>query len=620
MAWVFPRHFFTLSSMQLNPDQQRAVECNDNCLIVACPGSGKTRLVVQKCARLLRLNPSEKIILVSFTRDSVAELRHRIATELRSNIPATCVIATFDSLAIRQLRRSYAGSTFPKLIMGDLAHSYFLRAFKRAGRKDFKSQDEAYRIFQQLNTQMGLVADPKSAEGKLYRRYKESLVAHNLIDMPGVHQAVVEGLFTGAIPTFGASHMMIDEFQDVDRYQYEWIMCHRNAGVKITAVGDDDQSIYAFRNALGVQGMNEFRETPGTETIFLSINYRCKNEIVGYAESIITAADDRIPKKLLASRGEGGIVNIASYLHGSSEAESVCSAITSILASEGLSEPRPGMFGVLARTNDLLDACEAKLTAAGIPVRRASGDSIWESKPVCFFLNFLDSLATGGGVGIDQVLSYAFGYSKDMDEVHRQIGTQTHLLLSEETKLDLTALSQRGQRVMESFSEGAPLWKSYARSEDKDAVDHAINLASDWLLEHCTGQADPVLLRIASESLTDRFSGTLRERLGKIRFMIGLKGGDKGGVDGFVYLTTMHGSKGLEFNHVWLISVNDQVIPSPRSPIADELRLFYVAATRAKDALYISYTGKASSFIAPSDEESPDPQGDEVCEYPELIV
>jgi len=574
--------------LQLNAEQQLAVETNDNCLVVACPGSGKSRLIVTKATSILRTDQNAKVILVSFTRDSTAELRHRVSTELRGPIPKNCVISTFDSLTLQQLRRSYGQqSLIPRLIMGDEANSYFIRVFKRFENGTFKSFQDAKERLEYERGLMDFVADENTPEGSLYIQYNELLGIHNVIDMAGVHRYVVEGLYIGSIAPYGATHMLVDEFQDVDQSQLEWILCHESAGVKITAVGDDDQSIYGFRSALGVQGMLDFARRAKAKKIFLTTNYRCHSEIVSYAESMIKRAESRIDKALLSAKGPGGSVSITGYESEEDEAHGVVTSIMATMSDSGSGLLKPGQYCILARTNSLLDSFDALLTAENIPVKRASGKSFWESKPACFLLNFFDSLKSGTTLGVDQILSFALDYGSDVDMLHDRI-SDLNMLMEGSVKVVLKPFSAKGKRIISSFCKVAPSVLQGARSNTEEGAEEAIVGIFDWLDQHCAKKGDRTILSIANKALL-KMKGSLHERVKRIKSLIRIDESKECQEEGRVFLCTMHGSKGLEFDNVWLVCVNKGIIPDTRVKLDDELRLFYVAITRAKNRLAITY-------------------------------
>jgi|JI10StandDraft_1071094.scaffolds.fasta_scaffold08725_6 superfamily I DNA/RNA helicase len=572
----------------LNAEQQLAVESDGNCLVVACPGSGKSRLIVTKATSILRTDQSAKVILVSFTRDSTAELRQRVSTELRGPIPKNCVISTFDSLTLQQMRRSYGqGSSPPRLIMGDEATAYFIRVFKRFENGSFKSFQDAKERLEHERGLIDFVPDEETPQGSLYAQYNELLTINNVIDMAGVHRYVVEGLYMGTIMPYGATHIMVDEFQDVDQSQLEWILCHETAGAKITAVGDDDQSIYGFRSALGVQGMLDFAKRAKAKKIFLKTNYRCHAEIVSYAESMIKRADTRIDKALLSARGPGGSVSITGYESEEDEVHGVVTSIMATMSDSGSTLMKPNQYCILARTNSLLDSFDALLTAENIPIKRAQGKSFWESKPACFLLNFFESLKSGTTFGIDQTLSFALDYSSDVDTLH-EIISDLNLLMEGSIKLVLKPFSAKGKRIISSFCKIAPLVLEGARSNTEEGAEDAIVKIFEWLNQHCAKKGDLTILSIAEKALL-RMKGSLHERVKRIKSLIRIDESKDSQDEGRVFLCTMHGSKGLEFDNVWLVCINKGVIPDPRVKLDDELRLFYVAITRAKNRLAITY-------------------------------
>lgn len=580
--------------MLLNPEQQRAVENDGNCLIVACPGSGKTRLLVSKTARLLRRDPSARIILVSFTRDSVIELRSRIAHELQAKIPKNCVVSTFHSLALNQLRRSLkVNESLPRLVTGDVQMAYLLRAV-RAHNDGSYDQETACALIEANRAALDYIPEADSVIGRMIAEYERQLSRHRSMDMSDILTRVVRGLFDGSVAPFAADYLMIDEFQDTDEVQYQWLLCHHSAGSRVTAVGDDDQSIYGFRRALGCAGMRRFAEETGAETIFLGTNYRCHDEILRTGELLIEACVNRIEKTLHAARGKGGIVELAALDEASDEAEFVTLDIQRTIMERRIAPLSYGKLAVLARNNHQLDLLEANLSSANVPYYRTT-KSFWESYPVNIFLHFLDSFSKDDdNSGIDLFLEFILNNAADFEELHRQAGIQMHHLITQQITLDYSRLTKVNRERLRSFINFLSDWKQRLKSPDERIHSEFIAVIATWIEEMTSRKSRSIGL--AASSIEKSFTGTISDRVSRIReqaFQNSKKNLDRSGV----FLTTMHGSKGLEFDCVWIIGVNHNIIPSEKSDIEEERRLLYVASTRAKDQLTITSGGVPSPFF-----------------------
>lgn len=580
--------------MLLNPEQQKAVEHDGDCLVVACPGSGKTRLLVSKTARILRQNPNARIILVSFTRDSVAELRSRIAHELQGQIPKNCVVSTFHSLALNQLRRSLKpGERLPKLITGDVQFAYMLRAF-RAHNDGSYDQETAFALIESMRSTLDYIPESDSVIGKMVGEYQKQLSRHRSMDMSDILIKVVHGLFDGSVAPFGATHLLIDEFQDVDEIQYQWLICHHDAGCKVTAVGDDDQSIYGFRRALGCDGMRRFAEETQAETIFLGTNYRCHDEILRAGELLILGCENRIDKTLEAARGPGGLVQLAAFDDAANEAAFVAKDIQRTIMEKRVAPLTYGKMAILTRNNHQLDLIETSLTAHQVPYFRTT-KSFWESYPVNIFLHFLDSLTREhDNAGIDLFLEFVLNHAGDFDELHRQAGIQMHSLIKRQILLDYSKFTKINREKLQSLLSLLSDWQPRLRNPDEHVHTDFLNVISEWVTDMTNRNSKPIGL--AASSIAKSYSGTLQDRISQIK-LLSMRGSQKDNDRSGVFLTTMHGSKGLEFNHVWLVGVNHGTMPSEKGDLEEERRLLYVAATRAKDDLTISAANVPSEFF-----------------------
>lgn len=599
--------------MILNPEQEQAVNCDENCLIVACPGSGKTRLLVEKTARILRRNPLAKIILVSFTRDSVTELRVRISKEIQNTVPKNCVISTFHSLALQQIRRSLThGQVLPKLITGEIQNYYLRQAFNKFNRNEYEFET-AVSLIENARGSLDYLPETDSTIGKMVHEYNNLLKKNKMMDMTDILIRVVNGLFDGSILPFAADYICIDEFQDSDETQLQWLLCHHAIGCKLTAVGDDDQSIYGFRRSLGYEGMKRFAAETNAKIIYLGTNYRCRSEILAAGESIIISNRNRLAKKLVAEKGCGGVLKTQAFNTSLIEADELAKDILATASDFSISYYDYGTFAILVRNNYQLDEIERALCAVGIPYFRAS-KSFWEAYPVCHTIDFLSYLSKENTKSdVEIFISWLVNDNKDMEYLRNGLGQKFKSALSGQIEPDLRGVSPNTARKIISLQ--ALVKECRQHQDDFEGATATLSAVKTWLETYMDHKSYLEMVNAAVKSITESYKGSLSDRLKTIKLST-LANTKKNEERVGVFLTTMHGSKGLEFNHVWVAGVNSGVIPAekqtapkrdagfaPEPPAItkvdyeEERRLLYVAATRAKETLTITCSGNPSSFF-----------------------
>ncbi len=576
--------------MQLNREQAQCVDNDGHCLVVACPGSGKTRVITHKIEALLSRHPEARICGVTFTRDSAAELSTRVIEligEARFNL--SCRIGTFHSLAIRQLRNHK--------LLGNIASpaqqtALVIRAMSQS--KFAGNLEEAIQLIEAGKT--AFTAHPSHDE-PLYLVYSEILARQKLVDLYDILRDSVQFMRDGSIHPYPVKFMLVDEFQDTDNVQLAWVMEHVKAGTNATCVGDDDQSIYSWRGALGNAGMTHFKDTCDAELITLGQNFRSHREILELADTIIRADLQRIPKVLEAANGPGGKV----VMHRAGTIFNEAEILVDFIASEAVPLTPPtklfthtvpeGAWAILARGRKYLDVVESELQTRQIQFRRAASDSLWNRAPYLQLLTILRSIQNGTVEGVDDALHYALSNRIDasaahaaMDKLHTIMGDKlTHIMDGHLPPNIDTIFVAEEAKVLKDFALVASGWRRalFAREHQR-----AINSVARWLGSFEIDEAKQKLLEKMGEYLAS-LKGSINERVNAVSQRENKSNKDKCGV----LLTTMHSSKGLEFDQVWIVGCNDTVIPSPKSiNLAEERRLLYVAATRAKRVLHLSAT------------------------------
>ncbi|MGH8785033.1 MAG: ATP-dependent helicase [Cupriavidus necator] len=559
---------------ELNAAQREVVELRRHCVAVACPGAGKTKTIATKAAMLLS-EPNATVGAVTFSKDAAVELRDRIATLAAGGAKKRLMAGTFHSLAYKQLSSGVEGGR-------DIATDgdrigLLTQALSDTG-LDWKVE-EAITAIEAIKTNFGQV-QAGTTEEVLYRAYQDSLERNGKIDFQDMLRLAVEGMQRGTIAPYPLTYLLVDEFQDTDPLQYQWIALHAHAGSIVTVVGDDDQSIYGFRSALGFRGMESFIRQFDAQPVVLGNNYRCHAEILGAADKIIRNNRDRIPKVLVAHKGPGGDVAFQRFADEYAEAVAAMEHLAPAL-------PQSQSAAILARTNRILDPVEAVCRSHGIKYYRASGKSILSRPEGALMCNLLELIQKTRKAGIDALLSFVGVGTHELRLLHNS-GKTTGEQHQRKDLVEL-GLSENSANKYRELMKRLAEWRALC---DRQFYSLVLEGVHEWMMQHAG--ADQARRAITTTyDVLSRLNGPFSDRLEFLQ-----RDNNKPAPDALV-LTTMHSSKGREWDRVWIIRAEETVVPDEKSTEAEERRLFYVAVTRARQDLRVSMTKKnpTSRFI-----------------------
>lgn len=566
---------------ELNPQQREVALLRRHCAAIACPGAGKTKMLAAKAARLLA-DPSAVVGAVTFSKDAALELQERILAIAVPDAKRRLTAGTFHSLAFRQIGRR--GRARQDIASDGDRLGMLGRVIAEHG-FDWKPE-EAVPIVERIKTNFGR-SEPGSAEARLYAAYQQALERNGKIDFQDMLRLSVAGMESGDLQAYAFTDLLVDEFQDTDPLQFKWVELHARAGAQVTVVGDDDQSIYGFRSALGVRGMENFCGTFDAQRVVLGSNYRCRPEILSAADRVIRHNADRIAKALHAERGPGGTVSSQRFEDEYCDAAAAVSALHPQLASGRT-------CAILARTNRNLDPIESVCRSYGVPYFRASGGSVLNRPQAALMCNLLQIVEGRKQNGVDAVLGYMGVGSEDLRALHQDMGVE----FVQRRKQDLVGLglSEDAATAYRAFMKRLAEWQSLCEREFHSLALEGVFL---WMIGHAKGDAALRALQCTYDVIS-RLNGAFSSRIEFLQ-----RDNNKPGNDVLV-LTTMHGSKGLEWDHVWISRAEEGIVPDEKSPESEERRLFYVAMTRARDTLVISSIQKnaVSRFVIESEVES----------------
>jgi len=494
-------------------------------------------VLVERATRLCQADPAAQLIVVTFTRQAAAELRRRLEEKL-ANL-ANVRVATFHSLALQQMlinNRVRICSPTEQLALLQLAAQAHL------AEKDFP----AFRSAADAYTSGQPSALDRADFQLTYDAYLELLAGHSAIDFGQGVLSAVEGMESGEIRPYPCDYLLVDEVQDIDPTQVRWVMAHTAAGATLTIVGDDDQSIFGFRSAMGIRGMTFIQDRHSAERIELTINYRSHLEILSLAVRLINHNLKRVPKQLASAKGAGGAVRLHSrYWSDEDEDEAIATHL----------QRTPGEWAVIARTNRKLDRIAHALRSLGIRFSRPGRTPFWESEEPALFLRLLSPAP------LSDPLTRAALQARTRAGSDPQRGSRDPIHeLSEALKSCSRALAPAVR-----INAVAAWLQTHVQGLPKNRI-----AGARQLIEHCKGYLSSM-------------EGSLESRLAQARRPRSTKEED-------IRLISMHGAKGLEFDNVWIAGCQDGVIPNSRSQdLEEERRLMYVAMTRAERHLHLSF-------------------------------
>ncbi len=601
----------------LNPQQREALLHTEGPLLVlAGAGSGKTRVITHKYALLAkeRKIPSSSIFTVTFTNKAAREMKDRICSLISEELKA-CWIGTFHSQCNRILRREVKALGYrPEFVIYDESdrHSlirHILRELKiyEALYKGVASRISALKAAmitpeEFLSSGDGFGFDEKLA--KVYVRYQDELRRCNALDFDDLIMLTVR-LFQEHPDVLRKyrekfTHLLVDEFQDTNRAQYRLLKLLASEHGNIVAVGDDDQSIYRFRGA-EVQNIFDFeKDFPGVKIIKLEQNYRSTQNILDVSGSIIAKNSQRKAKRLWTDRDRGEKVFFYWLPVEEDEAKYVVRTIKDIYLKGVYSY---GNMAVLYRINLQSRAIEEALRREGIPYRVVGGISFYERKEIKDVIAYLKlSVNHHDNVSLRRVINTP----------HRGIGSATLNKIEQESKRRGISLYEAIRRICKTRSSSQTVidklevfldllneLSPFKDSSASEAIKSVIEL---------TGYADDLdeqRLQNLAELMVSAEGVTTYEFLDRVSLVTKL---DDTEPEDAISLMTLHTAKGLEFPVVFIVGLEEGLIPYFKSTdseedLCEERRLFYVGLTRAKDILCLTGARKRRIFSKRQEQE-----------------
>ena len=601
----------------LNPEQLAAVTLpQQHALILAGAGSGKTRVLTTRIAWLIQTSQAgpHGILAVTFTNKAAKEMLTRLSAMLPINLRGMW-IGTFHGLCNRLLRAHHREAGLPQLFQ-ILDQADQLSAIKRLVKSldvdDEKFPPRELQHFINAQKEQGLRATSVEAWDEFTRRrieiyeaYERQCNREGVVDFAELLLRSFELLSRNEILRHHYQerfrHILVDEFQDTNVLQYRWLKLLGGGGASIFAVGDDDQSIYGFRGA-EVGNMRDFeREFKVGRVIRLEQNYRSHGNILDAANAIIKHNEARLGKNLWTDAGSGEPIRVFEAMSDLDEARWIVEEIKE-LSRDGNARAE---IALLYRSNAQSRVLEHALFSAGLPYRVYGGLRFFERAEVKHALAYLRLIANPD----DDT-----AFSRVVNFPTRGIGARSLEQLADLAKarsLSLhAAIRELSGKAGASLSAFAALIENMrAGAEDlplPELVDQAIELSG--LSSHYRNEkegADRVanldeLINASASFVAEEGSREVGEEglsdLAAFLAHASLEAGEHqaGDSDDAVQLMTVHSAKGLEFNVVFISGLEEGLFPHENAileekGLEEERRLMYVAVTRARARLYLSF-------------------------------
>lgn len=607
-----------VSYSSLNDKQKEAViDESKHLRIIAGAGSGKTRVLTMRIAYLIEqkhINP-KNVLAITFTNKAANEMKNRIS-EMLGEAGDGAFISTIHSLCVRILKEEIGVFGYPKnftIVDGDDQKTILKEAYKEFNidKKDLSYGSALDYIanckYDELSYEKAM--DQAYGEKKLvdkanvYKYYDERLKSLYALDFDDLILFTVRlfKLHKDILKKWSSKfiYIHVDEFQDIDKTQYELIKLLSSTHDNVYVVGDPDQTIYTWRGADVNIIVNFDKDFKNTKTIILNQNYRSTNNILEGANSLIKYNKSRVPKDLFSENGDGDKIVHKTLPDETSEAYYIVSCIQSLL-KQGYEY---NDIAILYRSNYLSREVEKVFIENRIPYVIYGGIRFYERMEVKDILSYLRLIVTGDDLAFQRVINQpkrGIG-QKSIDTIF-SLAKENNISMYEVVKQGLFA---KNQSVLESFVDMVERWKSSLDGKPLEEVLTDVFEQSGYRSmlekENETERIENVKSLIDDiKDYQETYPGsTLADYLSMISLYT-----DKANTDGSasVSLMTIHASKGLEFKVVFVVGLSEGIFPSERTMleqkgVEEERRLAYVAYTRAKEKLTLTDTSSFSYVV-----------------------
>jgi DNA helicase-2/ATP-dependent DNA helicase PcrA len=645
---------------ELNPPQRQAVITLDGPLLVlAGAGSGKTRVITYRIAHLLDQGVSpHEILAVSFTNKAADEMRQRV-DKLAGRAAKKVTLSTFHALGLSILKQEKEALGLPSgFTIYDASDQ--LGTVKEILRRLYQSDDDRrfdakaiqFRISRAKNA---FISPEQYAEqfsdgdheydltaAEVYPQYQQALRAYHALDFDDLITETVRLLdrdeAVRARWQARFRYVMVDEYQDTNRAQFHLLNHLVRQHKNVCVVGDDDQSIYGWRGAEAGHILEFEHHFPGAQTVKLEENYRSTPHILDAANAVIAHNTKRHDKRLWTARPPRDKLQMIVCDDAEAEAEFVASEIELLIATRGY---RPRDFAVLYRSNIQSRPLEEALRAQSLSYKMIGGQAFFERKEVKDAIAYLKlALSPRDEISLRRIINYpARGIGHTTLERIALLATEQKLPLydacQKATAIAGEVIDKRGCTALTTFCDLIERGRAMLASAQSGTFVGGLKEATRAYLKEAGLQDDlqaaaptPLAAQKKLDNLEGFFGSLQRfeEREGRDlggflhRITLSTKDDDDGETEpDDVTLVTLHGAKGLEFPIVFLVGMEEELLPHKRTlypdgpdvlgprpqdgvgcnaanvDLGEERRLLYVGITRARELLYLTRARTRSS-------------------------
>lgn len=609
---------------KLNPQQRAAVLHLDGPLLVlAGAGSGKTRVITQKIAYLIRecgLAPKQ-IAAVTFTNKAAREMRERVSQLLKRGEGQGLRVSTFHTLGLDIIRHELKALGYrPGFSIYDARDSVQLLRDLSA----LEDKEKIERLQWLISHWKNALVDPQAAAqeaqdeatlsaARLYELYQQQLQAYNALDFDDLilrplqllqRQPAVREVWQNRL-----RYLLVDEYQDTNACQYQLVRAIVGVRGALTAVGDDDQSIYAWRGAQPQNLRLLSEDYPRLKIIKLEQNYRSSRSILSAANHLIKHNPRPLGEKnLWSDLGVGEPIRVLAAKHAEHEAERIAGEIVHQRFKHG---GQYSDFAILYRSNHQSRVFEKTLREHNIPYQITGGSSFFDQAEIKDFLAYLRILVNPSDDG---------ALLRIINSPKREIGPATLeklALYASKRQIPLLqacgefgltqVLEERACQRLQQFARWIErLAEQALRGEAMQAVRDCLEQSGyeHWLREQAN-EPKAAERRIKNlleliEWLERMPQDSLAERVNRLTLYSILEQNSQEQPQDAVTLMTLHAAKGLEFPYVFLVGLEEDILPHRNSldggQIEEERRLMYVGITRARQRLVLSYAKQRKRY------------------------
>ena len=610
----------------LNDKQKEAVLCTDGpCLVIAGAGSGKTKVLTHKIAYLMaeKYIKPWNILAITFTNKAANEMKQRVES-LVGDAAQNMWIGTFHSICVRILRKTIDRIGFDNTFL--IFDTSDQRTLIKECMKTLKIDDKLFTdrsVLAEISNGKNDMLEPsaykvkyqgdfrKEKIGEIYELYQKRLKENNAIDFDDIINYTIKILTENPdVLEYYAEkfrYVLVDEYQDTNKAQFTLVTILASRYGNITVVGDNDQGIYSFRGADISNILNFERDFPGTKIIKLEQNYRCTGNILNAANAVIKNNENKYEKKLWTQNDEGELPTIHKADDEYDEGRYIAEQINHLRREEYF---KFSDFTVLYRMNSQSRAIEEILRREDIPYKIVGGLKFYERKEIKDIISYVRLIYNpSDNISLKRVINEPKrGIGKTSVDGVQEISEKTGISMFEIIKnaeqyglnrlkansTEFVNLIEEMRSQIEELSISEIIKQTLKKSGYVKALEDENTTEAESRIQNLEE-----FLTVAIEFEEQEADNSLADFLEGITLSSDIDGMEEN--EDSVTLMTLHSAKGLEFNTVFLVGMEEGIFPGYKSigepqELEEERRLFYVGITRAKQYLYLTCAKKRTIF------------------------